>query len=198
MANIDRTDQAILDILQDDARTPVTAISQAVGLVPSAVMARIDKLEGKSRERDRASDVGDGPGSDRARGRGRSAAREPVILGYEARLDPTQLDLGLLAFVFVRADEGVGEPKAGQLLAAIPEVQEVHHVAGEDCYLVKVRAASPEALGQLLRTRFGAIAGVRSTRTTIVLHTIKETGRLPLCGEKATESDERIDRDTRA
>ena len=36
-------------------------------------------------------------------------------------------------------------------LARIPEVQEVHHIAGEDCYLAKVRVADPEALGRLLR-----------------------------------------------
>jgi Lrp/AsnC family leucine-responsive transcriptional regulator len=56
----------------------------------------------------------------------------------------------------------------------------VHHVAGDDCYLIKVRARDAEHLGQLLRTRFGSIPGVRSTRTTIVLETIKETSRLPL------------------
>ena len=32
----------------------------------------------------------------------------------------------------------------------------MHHIAGEDCYLVKVRCASTEALGRLLRERFGA------------------------------------------
>jgi Lrp/AsnC family leucine-responsive transcriptional regulator len=52
-------------------------------------------------------------------------------------------------------------------------------VAGEDCYLVKVRARDAEHLGSLLRTRIGRIPGVRSTRTTIVLETVKETHRLP-------------------
>ena len=58
---------------------------------------------------------------------------------------------------------------------SFPEVLEVHHVAGDDCYLIKVRARDAEHLGQLLRTRFGRIPGVRSTRTTIVLETVKET-----------------------
>jgi Lrp/AsnC family leucine-responsive transcriptional regulator len=43
-----------------------------------------------------------------------------------------------------------------------------------------VRAADPEALGRLLRERFGAIESVRSTKTTIVLETIKESNRLPI------------------
>jgi Lrp/AsnC family leucine-responsive transcriptional regulator len=66
------------------------------------------------------------------------------------------------------------------LLARIPEAQEVHHVAGEDCYLVKVRVADTESLGTLLRERIGAIKSVRTTRTTIVLGTVKETYRLPV------------------
>ena len=57
---------------------------------------------------------------------------------------------------------------------------EVHHVAGEDCLLLKVRARDAEHLGELLRKRVGRVAGVTSTRTTIVLETIKESARLPL------------------
>ena len=64
---------------------------------------------------------------------------------------------------------------------------EVHHVAGDDCYLIKVRARDAEHLGQLLRTRFGVIAGVRSTRTTIVLETVKETPDVPV-GRRAKEA----------
>jgi Lrp/AsnC family leucine-responsive transcriptional regulator len=66
------------------------------------------------------------------------------------------------------------------VLAAVPGVQEVHHVAGEDCYLLKVRVADTESLGRLLQERIGALPEVRSTRTTIVLNTVKETGRLEM------------------
>jgi Lrp/AsnC family leucine-responsive transcriptional regulator len=63
-------------------------------------------------------------------------------------------------------------------LAAFPEILEVHHVAGEDCYLVKIRTRDAEDLGSILRKRIGQIRGVQSTRTTIVLETVKETPRL--------------------
>jgi len=56
----------------------------------------------------------------------------------------------------------------------------VHHVAGEDCYLVKVRVPDAEAVGRFLREQIGVIESVRSTRTTIVLETLKETAKLPL------------------
>jgi Lrp/AsnC family transcriptional regulator, leucine-responsive regulatory protein len=56
----------------------------------------------------------------------------------------------------------------------------VHHVAGEDCYLLKVRTRDAQHLGTLLRQCLGRIPGVVSTRTTVVLETVKEAPRLPL------------------
>jgi Lrp/AsnC family leucine-responsive transcriptional regulator len=120
-----------------------------VGLAPSAVLERIRKLE--------------------ARG---------VIRGYAAQIDPAVLDLRLLAFVAVRSAEAPGDDSVARQLAAFPEILEVHHVAGEDCYLVKIRTRDAEDLGSILRKRIGQIRGVQSTRTTIVLETVKETPRL--------------------
>ena len=148
---IDGMDREILSIVRTNARVSNVEIARKVGMAPSAVLERIRKLESKG-----------------------------VITGYEARLSPKALGLGLLAFVFVKADDRVGSDRAGEALAQIPEVLEVHHIAGEDCYLVKVRTADTESLGRLLRTEFGAISNIRSTRTTIVMNTIKESAQLPL------------------
>ena len=112
-----------------------------------------------------------------------------VIQSYEARINPKSVGLGLLAFVFVKADDRAGAIRTAEVIAAIPEVLEAHQVAGEDCFLVKVRAADTEDLGRVLRERFGAIPTVRSTRTTIVLDTIKETGRIPVPSGPADDSD---------
>jgi Lrp/AsnC family leucine-responsive transcriptional regulator len=65
-------------------------------------------------------------------------------------------------------------------LARVPEVLEVHHVAGDDCYLLKVRTRDAEHLGQLLRTQISSVPSVISTRTTIVLETVKESARIPI------------------
>ena len=147
---MDATTLQILKILQDDARTPNAEIARRVGLAPSAVHERVRKLEERG-----------------------------IVRGYTARLDPRSLGLGLLAFVFVRAEERVGSNDTAEHLASIPEVQEVHHIAGEDCFLVKVRAPDTETLGILLRDRIGALPTVRSTRTTVVLRTVKEDPALP-------------------
>ena len=148
---IDEIDATILDLLQDNARLPQAEIARVVGLAPSAVLERIRKLE--------------------ARG---------VIKGYAALVDPHALEQSMLAFIAVRSEQAPGDDSVSQALAQCPEVLELHHVAGDDCYLLKVRARDAEHIGQLLRHRFGRIPGVRSTRTTIVLETVKETPRLPV------------------
>ncbi len=147
----DPIDTSILNILQANARTSNVEIARQVGMAPSATLERVRKLEERG-----------------------------TIQGYEARVDPQALGLDLLAFVSVRSSEVPGCATTGAELAAIPEVLEVHHVAGDDCYLLKMRAASPEALGRVLRERVGSISTVTGTRSTIVLGTIKEIGRLPI------------------
>ncbi|MFP5378954.1 MAG: Lrp/AsnC family transcriptional regulator [Vicinamibacteria bacterium] len=152
---IDDIDTSILDMLQSNARVTQAEIAKTVGLAPSAVMERLRKLE--------------------ARG---------VIKEFTARIDPQTVELGLLAYVAVRSNEHGAEMPSAVQLSEIPEVLEVHHVAGDDCYLLKVRARDAEHLGQLLRTRIASIPSVTSTRTTIVLETVKESTRLPIIGSR--------------
>ena len=95
-----------------------------------------------------------------------------------------KLGLGLTAFIYVRAQDKQGEVETGDRLREHPNVLEVHHIAGEDCYLVKIRATDTEDLGRMLRADFAAMPGVRSTRTTIVLGTLKESARIPIPEEE--------------
>lgn len=112
-----------------------------------------------------------------------------VIRGYEARLDGEQFGYGLTAFVAVRTHECCSE--TDKFLAEIPEVLEVHDVAGEDSYFLKVRAKSPEHLARILRERLRNVPNVASTKTTIVLQTIKETIALPVEeADTAAETEE--------
>lgn len=148
---VDDIDLGILRALQENARESTAEIARRIGLAASAVHERIKKLE--------------------ARG---------LLRGYSADVDPEAVDLGLLAFIFVRSSDRLGELGTAEELARFPEVLEVHHVAGEDCYLLKVRAQSTQDLARLLREKLGSVAAVTSSRTTIVLETVKETSRLPL------------------
>ncbi len=146
---IDELDIKILNIIQKNARIPNAEIARQVDMAPSAVLERIRKLEERG-----------------------------IIMGYEARLNAEALELGLVAFVFVKTDDHVGGIATARQIAKIPEVQEVHDVAGEDCYLVKVRVRDTQHLMKVMREHLGKMKAIRSTRTTIVLETLKESGKL--------------------
>ena len=148
---LDAIDRAILGHLQQNARISNADIARQLDMAPSAILDRIRTLE-----------------------------QTGVIQGYTIRIDPRTVGLGLTAFILVRTEERVGSGAIGEALARLPEVLELHHVAGEDCYLVKVRVSDTEALSRLLRDKVGRLKGVRSTRSTIVLSTAKEGGDLPL------------------
>lgn len=146
---LDHIDLHILSSMQANARISNSDLAKDLGMAPSAVLERVKKLEQKK-----------------------------VISGYYARINPQAIEQKLLAFIFIKSTEGLGCGKAGKLLAEIPEVQEVHNIAGEDCYLVKVRTADSAALIDLMRTRFSKIPNILSTKTTIVLETVKEENEL--------------------
>jgi Lrp/AsnC family leucine-responsive transcriptional regulator len=158
---IDQTSRVILETLQSDARISNAEIGRRVGLAPSAVFERIKKLEERG-----------------------------AVRGYNANIDPAAVDLGLLAFVLVRSDERGGARRTEAALVAMPEVQEVHHVAGEDCFILKVRARDTAALNDLLANRIGSLDSVRSTKTTIVLRTAKETSTIPIASSELARSRE--------
>lgn len=108
----------------------------------------------------------------------RNLEESGVIRGYHMDTDPRALDFGLTVFIAVRTSECGGG--VGEALAEIPEVLEVHDVAGEDCFMIKVRTKDTEALGRLLREKIKLIPKVLGTKTTVVLQTFKETSDLPL------------------
>lgn len=149
--SLDEVDLLILDQLQVDASTSNADLAKKVGMAPSAVLERVKKLEQKG-----------------------------VIEAYITRIKPAALNLKLLAFVFVKSSEGPGNISVAKQLAKLPEVLELHHIAGEDCYLIKIRAEDPQSLIQLMRDKFSKIPGMLSTKTTIVLETLKETNYLPV------------------
>jgi Lrp/AsnC family leucine-responsive transcriptional regulator len=143
-AGLDPIDRKILQLLRRDGRMAHAAIAKAVGLSGPAVHDRVRKLEQRG-----------------------------IIAGYTAVLDPMVLDRCHVAFVMVTLSEGNEFAMDEPIIARVceePDVLEFHRIAGEDCYLVKVRCATNQELEQLLR-RIRRIRGVARTRTTIVLST---------------------------
>lgn len=151
MSMIDTTDRQLLDLLQQNGRVSNAELARQMEMAPSAVLQRVRRLEERG-----------------------------VIRGYVAQLDPDTVSRGLVAFIHLRTDERLGEPHVAGALAEIEDVLEVHDIAGDDCYLVKVRTQDTTSLHELIRGRIAAIPGVATTRTTIVLKTFVERVALAL------------------
>ena len=143
---LDHISRRILQLLAADGRTSYQAIADEIGLSRPAVMERVKRLE-----------------------------EAGFIQGYHASLDRSKCGFPVTAFVAIRypVTEHAGDDPQIQALAANPHVLECHHVAGDDCYMLKVAAPSLEKLEQVLRSLKVPERQV-STRTTIVLSTVFE------------------------
>ena len=152
MSGLDNTDLALLRLLGADGRMSYQSLGDQVGLSRPAVMERVRKLE-----------------------------EAGTIRGYAAVLDRTRIGMPITAFVSVRypASEHVGTEPWITALAGHPNVLECHHVAGEDCYILKVAVESMERLQEVLRA-LRAPGQPATTNTTIVLSTVFEKpGAIP-------------------
>ena len=143
--NLDTVDLQILELMQANARISNVDLAKELSMAPSAVLERVKKLEHKK-----------------------------VILQYNTAIDPDAINKKLLAFIFIKTSGMDSDSKIAVSLARVPEVQEVHIIAGEDCFLVKVRTEDSASLMSLMRKTIKRIPNVVSTRTTIVLETVKE------------------------
>jgi Lrp/AsnC family transcriptional regulator, leucine-responsive regulatory protein len=143
----DAVDRKIVRQLATDGRASYQAIADEVGLSRPAVMERVKRLE-----------------------------EAGYITGYGARLSRAKAGFPVTAFVAVRYanSDYLGEEPRMRAMEQRPEVLECHHVAGEDCYILKVAAPDLESLQHVLRDLRGSTKTQMSTRTTIVLGTVFE------------------------
>ncbi len=152
-AGLDRIDMRILSVLQADGRIANLKLAEAVALSPTAVLARTQRLQ-----------------------------REGYILGYEARLNPLKLGLGMTVFVEVLLDRTTAnvfeEFKAAVQVRA--EIMECHMVAGGFDYLLKTRMADMAAYRAFAGSVLWQLPGVRETRTYAVIEEVKSSTWLPL------------------
>ncbi|MFN2563677.1 MAG: Lrp/AsnC family transcriptional regulator [Gemmatimonadaceae bacterium] len=112
-----------------------------------------------------------------------------VIRGYAALIDPEAIGVRLTAFVAVTLEHPKHRRAFLKRVEALAEVQECHHVAGDDDYLLKIRCSGTGHLDHVLSEELKGVPGVLRTRTTIVLGTVKETTVLPL--PEDDDNDER-------
>ena len=151
--DLDRIDIKILNLLQQDGRLSNLKLAETVGLSPTAVLARVQRL-----------------------------TRDGFILGYEARLNPMKLGAGMQVFVEVLLDRTTPNVfEAFKAAVQVhPEIMECHMVAGGFDYLLKTRMADMAAYRNFAGTVLWQLPGVRETRTYAVMEEVKSTTRLAL------------------
>ncbi len=147
---LDDLDLQLLDALQRNARATFAELGSLVGLRAPAVHDRVKRLENRG-----------------------------YIRGYAARLDPKRLGLELAAFVSAYTTADADYERFHAAVGALPEVAEIHSVAGDEAFVLKVVTRSTAHLDDFL-TRLKAIPGIARTRTTIVLSTPFERGGFAL------------------
>lgn len=150
---LDRIDLRILSCLQADGRIANLKLAETVGLSPTAVQARVQKL-----------------------------SKEGYILGYEARLNPLKLGAGMMVFVEVLLDRTTPNVFEA-FKAAVQvhgEIMECHMVAGGFDYLLKTRMADMTAYRAFAGTVLWQLPGVRETRTYAVMEEVKSSTHLKL------------------
>jgi Lrp/AsnC family leucine-responsive transcriptional regulator len=147
---LDELDLRLLEGLQSNARATFAELAGTVGLGSSAVHDRVKRLEQRG-----------------------------YLKGYSARVDARRLGIELAAFVSVYTTPDVNYEAFHTAVAALPEVVEIHSVAGEEAFVLKVLTRSTAHLDDFL-TRLKVIAGIARTKTTVVLSTPFERDGLAL------------------
>ena len=147
---MDTIDKKALAYLTTDGRASWAELGEHLGLSAPAAAERVRKLE-----------------------------QQGVIRQFAAVANPAKAGFPVLAFVFVTL---LSQSKRKAFLAAVARtagIQECHHVAGDDDYLLKVRCQTMEDLDRLLSEDLKGRMSVARTRTTVVLGSAKETSALP-------------------
>jgi Lrp/AsnC family leucine-responsive transcriptional regulator len=136
--DLDAFDRKILGVLVRDAHVSYADLGGRIGLSAPAVHERVKRMR-----------------------------RTGVIRQTSALLDPLAIGKPLLAFVHVDV-RGWCVSAELLVLSELPEVEEVHSVAGDTSILLKVRTENSAALEGLL-ARIYDVPGVVTTRSYIVL-----------------------------
>jgi Lrp/AsnC family leucine-responsive transcriptional regulator len=151
-APLDRTDRAILALLQSDARLSATQIAERVALSTSPCWRRIKRLE-----------------------------LTGFVRGYRAVLDERRLGYGITAFVSVMLERHTPAAGRAfeEAVRAIPQILACHNVSGRYDFLLHVVAADLEGFGRFARETIRALPGVKEMYSSFSLKEVKgENGML--------------------
>jgi Lrp/AsnC family leucine-responsive transcriptional regulator len=153
MSAFDRTDLAILALLQREGRLTNAELAERVKLSASACLRRVQRLESTG-----------------------------VIGGYAARVEPKAVGLGLQAFVRVQlsSHDAVTVQAFVERLRGWEDVVACHALTGDMDYLLHVVVEDLEHFSRFLLDHLLNDAGVADVNSSFVLRTVKQELALPL------------------
>ncbi|MEM7376698.1 MAG: Lrp/AsnC family transcriptional regulator [Pseudomonadota bacterium] len=142
---LDERDRRILELLQHDGRMSNADLSERVNLSPSACLRRVKRLE----------DLG-------------------VIDRYVALLGRTRLGRAGTAFLLIRMERQSRDlfKQFERAIVAIPEVLEVHLIAGDADYIVKMAYRDAQDFERLYFEDLMNLPGVIGTQTKLSLRSV--------------------------
>lgn len=155
---VDALDARILMALSEDPRATVMALAERTKLSRNTVQARLSRLE-----------------------------QNGALRSFERRVDPASLGYPLTAFILAR----VTQRNLAQIAAAleqIPEVVEVHGLAGVTDMLIHVVAREADDLYRIAG-RILDIGGVEQTTTSLVMRKLIEFRLAPLIKDRTENTD---------
>lgn len=152
---MDSYDSKILQLLSQNARMKWADLAASIGLSAPAAAERVSRLMDQG-----------------------------VIKHFSTIVDPESVGCDLAAFVAVSLERPEHREKFLGLIEKLPEVQECHHIAGDDDYLLKVRCRNTKDLDRVVSHEIKSLPGIIRTKTTIVMDTIKESTEVALQSQK--------------
>ncbi len=147
--HLDRQDIAILRLLLRDSRRPLQEIGEEVGLSATSCWNRIKRLETLG-----------------------------VIERYTVQVNLPKLGYQDTVIVQVNLESHTDEMllKFGRTLETIPEVLEAFLVSGDYDYYIRIAVHDTRDYERLLREKLYKIPGIRHSKSSFVLRTLKKSG----------------------
>ena len=118
--SLDDIDRRILTLLQQDARMPVKALAEQIGLSAPGASERLRRLEDRG-----------------------------VIRGFTVDVEPRTLGFSMQAIVRIKPLPGKLQA-VQRLIEGIPEFAECDKVTGDDCFIGRLYLRSIEHLDHIL------------------------------------------------
>ena len=152
MRQLDRTDRKILAILQEDASLAIAEVASRVGLSQTPCWRRIQRLQA-----------------------------DGVIERTVALVKPEAVGLGLTVFIAIEARDHSPEWLANftSVVGAMPEVLDVHRMAGDIDYLLRVAVADMAAFDAFYRDLIREIP-LKNVSSHFAMERVKATTAYPV------------------